>query len=263
MKVLEEAPSHRAEIVFSKNLVRCLMNQLAVEDRYLHRMATKAAKTIQKRVSTEPDFASFAAKGLLGASGSLQFDQITKTKTVEKIVIEAGPHSLKEIVQRLEQLVASPGMDDDKVAASSRQYLADLFVSIVRTRSPAGDEYTPLLQYILSILVRYAYFGDEQQEKQESIAAPPMSRATQELFRNRITSCLNSLISNIRDPAEVAYAVVRQIRDLQKSEESGKFIIEIDEAIAESVDTAFKSLKKLSSKVSESLPMFNAFDAYY
>jgi DNA polymerase phi len=252
MKILDEAPIQRAEMIFTKNLVRCLINQLAVEDRYLHRMAVKTAKTIQKRVSTEPEFAAAAVNGLLGASGSFQFDQITKTKTVEKIVIDAGPQSLKKIVQLLARLVAAPGTDEIKAASGSRQYLADLFVSVVRSRSPAGEEFTPILQDILSVLVRFAYFGGGE-EKQESIAEPPLSQATQELFRNRINSCLNSLITNTKDPAEVAYAVVRQIRDYQKSEEFGKFIIEIDGTIAESVDAAFKSLKKLSSKVSSIL----------
>lgn len=251
MKIIDESTLHRAEAVFTKNVVRCLMNQLAVEDRYLHRMAVKAAKTIQKRVSNEPPFAAIAVKGLL--SGSLQFDQITKTKTVEKIVLEADAESLQIIIERLEHLIATPGIEEAKAAASSRQYLADLFVSVVRTRSPAGEEFTPVLQYILSILVRYAYFGGEQ-----GGANPAISSASQELFRNRINSCLNSLISNIKDPAEVAYTVVRQVRDLQKSEEYGKFIIEIDGTIAESVDAAFKSLKKLSSKVSTSFLTFLA-----
>ncbi|KAI7972424.1 hypothetical protein EIK77_008887 [Talaromyces pinophilus] len=244
MKIIDEGSVHRSEAIFTKNVVRCLMNQLAVEDRYLHRMAVKAAKTIQKRVSKEPSFAAVAVKGLL--SGSLQFDQITKTKTVEKIVLEADAESLQKIIERLERLIATPGVEEAKAAVSSRQYLADIFVSVVRTRSSAGEEYRPVLQYILSILVRYAYFGGEQ-----GGANPAISSATQELFRNRINSCLNSLISNIQDPAEVAYAVVRQIRDLQKSEEYGKFIIEIDGTIAESVDAAFKSLKKLSSKVKQ------------
>ncbi|EED22061.1 DNA polymerase V, putative [Talaromyces stipitatus ATCC 10500] len=248
MKIIEEGTLHRTEAIFTKNVVRCLMNQLAVEDRYLHRMAVKAVKTIQKRVSKEAAFASVAVKGLLGHSGSLQFDQITKVKTVEKIVLEADPESLKEIIQRLERLIAVPGTDEPKVAASSRQYFADLFVSIVRTRSSAGEDYTPVLQHILSLFVRYAYFGGEQGEQKQLTANPPISPATQELFRNRINSCLNSLISNIKDPAEVAYVVVRQIRDYQKSKEYGKFIIEIDGAIAESLDAAFKSLKKLSSK---------------
>jgi DNA polymerase phi len=41
---------------------------------------------------------------------------------------------------------------------------------------------------------------------------------------------------------------VRQIRDAAKSEEYGKFIISIDDKLQDSVKTAFKALKKLSSK---------------
>lgn len=249
MKIIEESTLNRAEAIFTKNVVRCLMNQIAVEDRYLHRMAVKAAKTIQRRVSKEPAFASIAVKGLLSLPGSSQFDQITKTKTVEKIILEADAESLKDIVQRLESMIASPGTTEAKLAASSRQYLADLFVSLVRTRSASGEEYIPVLQYILSVFVQFAYFSAPEKLPRELIVNPAISPVTQELFRNRINSCLNSLISNVRDPAEIAHTVVQKIRDLQDSKEYGKFIIDIDGSIAESIDAAFKNLTKLSSKV--------------
>ena len=88
--------------------MRCLTNQLAVEDRYLHRMAVKAAKAIPGRVSKEPGFAAVAIRGLIGTSGTLNFDQATKTKTVEKIVAEADHEALEEIVPFFEQLIRSP-----------------------------------------------------------------------------------------------------------------------------------------------------------
>ncbi|KAL1966912.1 hypothetical protein VTN77DRAFT_3656 [Rasamsonia byssochlamydoides] len=247
IKALNEAPLHLASLVFTKNLVRCLMNQLAVEDRYLHRMAQKAAKSIHARVSKEPEFAAAAVNGLLGPSGSVNFDQITKTKTVDKIVVEASPDALKQIVSLLERLIAVPGTDG-QAAASSRQSLAGLLVSIVRSRSSAGEEYQPIMEDVLSVFVRFAYFVAQG----DNAPQPSLSQTTQELFRTRINSCLNSLISNSKDPAGLSYSVVRKIRDSAKSAESGKFIIEMDDKIRESVEGAFKSLKKLSSKAKHS-----------
>ncbi|ODM17452.1 hypothetical protein SI65_07127 [Aspergillus cristatus] len=247
VKVLNESPLQQASLVFTRNLVRCLMNQLAVEDRYLHRMATKSAKTIQTRVSKEPAFAAAAIKGLMGSAGSVNFDQVTKTKTVEKIAVEANPDALREIVPLLEKLVSHPATDDSKAAASSRQSLANLLVSIVRSRASSQDADEGLqdvLEHILTIFVRSAYFTPKEKEGPQ----PPMAPQTQEMFRNRINSCLNSLIASQKYAATLPYTVVRKIRDAAKSEEYGKSIINIDGTLSDSVKSAFKSLKKLSGQ---------------
>ncbi|KAL1995975.1 hypothetical protein VTN49DRAFT_510 [Thermomyces lanuginosus] len=241
-KVLNELPSHLASQTFSKNLVRCLTNQLAVEDRYLHRMAVKTAKTIHNRVSKEPEFATAAVNGLLGPSGSVIFDQVTKTKTVEKIITEASPAALGDIISLIDRLMARPGTGEAPPAASHRQSLANLLIAAVRARSSAGTEYRPMMEMILSTLVRYAYSTGEADKAQE----PPVSTATQEYLRTRINTCLNSLVANSENPAGMVYRAVRQIRDAQKS---GTFVVKMDDAITESLEKGFKSLKKLSSKV--------------
>jgi DNA polymerase phi len=237
--------------VFTKNLVRCLTNQLAVEDRYLHKMAVKAAKTMQTRVSKEPEFAAACISGLMGSAGAVNFDQATKTKTIEKIVVEANLDALKQIVPLFETLVASPATSDPKIAASNRQFLAGLLLSIVRSRASAGGEaeggMQDILEHILFIFVRFAYFVDKDGGAQG--ANPAFTQQTQELFRNRINSCLNALIASQKYATTLPYAVVRKIRDAAKSEEYGKFIIDMDDTLRESIKTAFKSLKKLSSKV--------------
>ncbi|KAE8158741.1 DNA polymerase phi-domain-containing protein [Aspergillus tamarii] len=252
VKVLNENPLPLASLVFTKNLVRCLTNQLAVEDRYLHRMAAKAAKTIQTRVSKEPEFAAASINGLMGSAGSVNFDQVTKTKTVEKIVVEANLDALKQIVPLFEKLVACPGTSDSKAAASSRQFLAGLLLSIVRSRASASDESEEgakeVLEHILFTFVRFAYFVEKDGESRDQAAAEPaLTQQTQELFRSRINSCLNSLIANQKYATDLPYAVVRKIRDAAKSEEYGKFIIAMDDTLQDSVKGAFKSLKKLSN----------------
>lgn len=224
------------------------MNQLAVQDRYLHRMAVKASKSIQTRVSREPEFAAAAVKGLMGTAGSVNFDQVTKTKTVEKIVSEANTDALNTILPLFENLIASPGTSDSKTAASNRQILAGLLLAVVRGRVSASDADSEgseaALERILVIFARFAYFTSEQG------AQPPLTSQNQELFRSRINSSLNSIIAAQKHAASLPYAVVRRIRDAAKSEEFGKFIITMDDTMKESVKGAFKALKKLSGMVS-------------
>lgn len=226
------------------------MNQLAVEDRYLHRMAAKSAKSIQARVSKEPQFAAAAISGLMGSTGFVNFDQVSKTKTVEKIAVEANLDALKQIVPLLGKLITKPGTGDSKAAASSRQYLANLLMSILRSRVSTQDNedgIQSVLEHILTIFVRYAYFTPNDTEKGPH---PAMTSQTQELFRSRINSCLNSLIASQKYAAALPYAAVRKIRDAAKSEEYGKFIINIEGDLGDSVKVAFKSLKKMVSHFS-------------
>jgi DNA polymerase phi len=218
-----------------------------VEDRYLHRMAVKATKAVQTRVSKEPGFAAAAVRGLMGTSEIVNFDQATKTKTIEKIVADANSDALTEIIPVFEKLILNPGTTEEKAAASNRQFVAGLLLSIVRAKSATGnsdseEDYQSVLEQILFIFVRFAYFMD-------SAPKPALSQATQELLRNRINSSLNSLLASQKYAATIPYAVVRQIRDGAKSQEHGKFIIDIDDKLQDSVKAAFKSLKKLSSKV--------------
>ncbi|GKZ19883.1 DNA-directed DNA polymerase [Aspergillus brasiliensis] len=263
-KVINESPLKLASLVFTKNLVRCLMNQLAVEDRYLHRMAVKAAKAVQARVSKEPEFAAASVSGLMGSTGSVNFDQATKTKTVEKIVSEANLDALKQIVPLFESLIASPGTTDSKAAASSRQFLAGLFLSIVRARASASDDedgMQKVLEKILFAFVRFAYFKPKEEGRDQSVT-PPVAEQTQELFRSRINSCINSLIAT-QKYAGVPYVVVRHIRDAVKSEEHGKFIINMDDTIQDAVKNAFKSLKKLASLEKGDKASIDAFKLLY
>ena len=159
--------------------MRCLANQLAVEDRYLHRMAVKAAKAIQTRVSREPEFAAVAIRGLMGTSGTLNFDQATKTKTVEKIVAEANHEALEEIVPFFEKLIQNPGTTDEKTSATNRQFVAGLLLSIVRSKASAtegdSENLQASLEQILSIFVRFAYFMDTG--KGPSAPEPALSSA--------------------------------------------------------------------------------------
>lgn len=227
------------------------MNQLAVEDRYLHRMAVKASKAMQARVSKEPSFAAPAVQGLMGTGGAVLFDQVTKTKTVEKIVADASSDALKEIIPLFEQLINRPSATDDKTAAADRQFIAGLLLSIVRAKASTGnsdseEDFESVLEQILFIFVRFAYFTDKNAS---SAPEPAVSEATQEMLRNRVGSSLNSLLASQKYAATIPYAVVKHIRDGAKSGEFGKFIINIDDKLQESVKTAFKSLKKLSSKV--------------
>jgi DNA polymerase phi len=87
-KILKEAAQYPVLLdpLFSQNLMRCLINHVSKEDRFLHRAAEKSLKTIQQIVEAKPDLASVIIKKLLTGSGVYNFDHVTKTKTIEKLL---------------------------------------------------------------------------------------------------------------------------------------------------------------------------------
>ncbi|EER41650.1 DNA polymerase V [Histoplasma capsulatum var. duboisii H88] len=256
IKTMNEAPPHLAALVFTKNLMRCFMNQLAVEDRYLHRIAARALRSIQARIAREPEFIVDAISGLMGPNGAVNFDHITKTKTIEKMISTLSVDTLKEIIPLFEKMIAAPGIEDVKAAASTRQQLAGYLLSAVRTQASsvinatASDELQSSIESVLLLLARFAYFVHNESNRSSKLTPvkPPITEATQELFRNRMMSCLHIVISGRKTPAAVPYTVVRKIHEMDVEGTWGKFVIEMGEDIKESVTSAFKTLKKLTHK---------------
>jgi DNA polymerase phi len=87
-KMLEDGAtcSFVVDKVFSKNLMVCLMNQAAREDRFLHRAAMKALRAIETTAQKEPSIIKPILSHLLGKNGAYNFDQRTNSKTVEKVL---------------------------------------------------------------------------------------------------------------------------------------------------------------------------------
>lgn len=230
------------------------MNQLAVEDRYLHKAAVKSCKTIQARVSREPDFLKPAIQGLMGPTGAVNFDQLTKTKTVEKLLGDASPGSLVHVLPFFAEMITSPGVEDVKAVAAIRQQLAGFLHSVVKLQAAANksvsEDAESVIEEAMLVLARFAYFVvDDSSKSNRKSPDPAITQATQELFRSRISSCLNVLIAGRKSPAQIAYQVVRKIRDLSETGDCGKFVIEMNENIKVPLDSAFKTLKKINRKV--------------
>ncbi|EEP76229.1 conserved hypothetical protein [Uncinocarpus reesii 1704] len=256
MRVVNDGPSEAASSVFTKNFVRCLTNQLSVEDRYLHRIAQKSAKSIQTRGAADPQFVTVALRGLMGQAGSINFDQVTKTKTIEKLIGDASTDALDQIVPLLQSLIINPGVDDAKAALPKRHQLATLLTSIVKslsTTSNSTDDLDTTIKRVMLVLARFAYFVPADSTKNKDTAPkPPIAQSTQEFFRNKISSCLNMVVAGRKSPSAVACEVIQSIRDMEQNGEYGKFVIDMGDNISASVDSAFKILKKLQHKEKKS-----------
>lgn len=87
--------------------MKCLMNQAAKEDRYLHRAALKSLQSIEKAVQASPELLLLVLNELIGKAGAYDFDQRTSTKTVENLLQWATPENAKNVLKLLRDPVVA------------------------------------------------------------------------------------------------------------------------------------------------------------
>ena len=201
-------------------------------------------------MEADPEIAYHAITGLLSGNGTPNFDQVTKTRTTEKLLTQANHAALVRILQHYEDIIQHPSTDELKTAESRRQLLADQLVSVLRSgKSHKSDEWAMSL---LSMFVRFGYFTVENAESKPS---PPLSEASQNMFRTRLSSCLAHLISskNQNDDSWPLRAL-NTIRDCEQLHMTS--VIELDDTIQEAKDSALKRLDRIYKKVSEILQRY-------
>jgi DNA polymerase phi len=87
--------------IFSHNLVRCLINHVQEKDRFLHGAANKSLKILIQTVETNPKLLSTVLPRLLGGYGTYNFDKVTKTKTVERLLGMVGHENATAVIKVL------------------------------------------------------------------------------------------------------------------------------------------------------------------
>lgn len=268
MKLLNEASVTFAGLIFTPNVTRCLRNQLASDERYLHRIALKVSKAVQLRAARDQQIIVPAVTGLMsGSDGSLvNFDQVTKTKIVEKLLSFASTPALGDLLPLFEKMIMKPGTEDGRQAATTRLFVSNLLAAIVKAQtnpsSPApasasacsasSDELASLFERVASTFSRFGFFNNISSSTTDgdSSVTPPISPQTQEIFRNKIVSCLNMIIAGRQNLAHtVPFNVVKKIHDKYEKKSWGNFHIEMDATSEEAIDSAFKILKKIVHKV--------------
>ncbi|CAI6335213.1 unnamed protein product [Periconia digitata] len=256
-KWVPQAPEWALPALFSPNLMRTLLNQTKMENRLLHAAALSAWKSLPIRAQQSPESALNLVMGLTSKNGTADFDNHTKFKTLESILLEADDETLRKIVRHLHSLIVRPGTSEQSVADHRRQTIADLLLSIVRQYKRYEDishevvEKDNWLRTALDIMVEHAYFVPTSSAKTRKVPLPPISENSRRVFQERLSSCLTRLLT-VDSQTSFGLAVVQLIRSKATSSSSLKAVFEADESVSETVEKAFKSLDRIVTKSSKS-----------
>lgn len=225
-RMLEGAASQTfiVESVFSQNLMTCLMNQAAKEDRYLHRAAIKALKGIEAIVDRDPSLLPTILRQLLSHNGVYNFDQRTNTKTVDKILQHTTPESIKKVLKTLQlKDFSKSGLDGTKYYQSLSSYLFRL------SSVPSDEENTSGVSVpgsAIEVLTELAYSN-------QSVPA-----SIREALRTKTTSAFAKLVKRPEDFGHLCGAILSIKVDLDPEDEIGGAVLEAYERLKDLLDPA-------------------------
>ncbi|KAL1842081.1 hypothetical protein VTJ49DRAFT_6063 [Mycothermus thermophilus] len=199
--------------LFSKNLMVCLMNQAAKEDRYLHRAALKALKGIEGVVEKAPQLLPAMLKELLGRHGAYNFDQRTNTKTVDKLLQNTTPNTVKSVLKILQPTdPAKSGLEEDKYYQALGGYLARLASAPAEDSSAATSDQS-VTGVGIKALTELAYSN------------PAVPDKIKEALRTRATSAFAKLIRRPEDFVHLCNAILAIETDMDPDDEVATMVL--------------------------------------
>ncbi|KAI1117946.1 DNA polymerase phi-domain-containing protein [Nemania sp. NC0429] len=240
--------------LFTRNLMKCMINQAAKEDRYLHRAARKALQSIEKAVEAHPELLIPILKELIGKFGHYDFDQRTSSKTIESLLQWVTPSSSKKILKLLREPVLNL-KDAPEDAEKLRQAYADyVFKMTVQAKVSSSDpndaDSKSALEVGIKELASCAYSMQEE-------FTPPLSEKTRDIFRNRLSSAFSKVT---KQPSTTEY-LCDAVRSVKPTAVAMSDEIDIERKGA--LKAMAKLLKSPDKAVSNSSNLFSGLALLY
>lgn len=227
-KMLEDgaACSFIVDKIFSKNLMVCLMNQAAREDRFLHRAALKALKAIESTAQKEPSVIQPILRHLLGKSGAYNFDQRTNTKTVEKVLQCTRRADGPAVIKLLKST------NDLEPPQSIQVYASYLFkLASLATDSPVGEGEcsSSVAGLALQELARITYAKHDPDSAAGNV---------RNMLQNRVSSAFARFVRRREDFGQFCNAVLLIEADVGSDEEIRAEYVQALERLKDLLDTS-------------------------
>ena len=83
--------------------MRCLINHVQEKDRFLNRAADKSLKILIHSVEVDPKLLVIVLPRIIGGYGTYNFDKVTKTKTIEKLLSLSDHETAIPVIKLLQE----------------------------------------------------------------------------------------------------------------------------------------------------------------
>lgn len=276
---IASTPAASLRQLFTPNLTRCIINQRAGSQRYLFDAAKSALNSAISRSKQDPSATTGLVQGLI-EEGAANFDQVTKTKTIETLLGQSNPEALLGVVTFVQGLMRKPGITQGEQAQADaqRRMLADLLLSIVRThKEPAelfvkGDtkqkNATPSawLNVVLDTFIELGYC----EPAESSEVSPPLADSTKSICRTRLSSCVAQLMNlPLADATGAVYGLLKALRSSKRSyfqstasKETKTLVKRTDKAIQDAQDKVAKTKNQSKAATAQAFALLFAMSVF-
>jgi len=178
--------------------MKCLINQSANAQRYLHTVAKHLLDAIVARATADEQAAPIIFAALIKDNGMLAFDKLTKTETAATIATQSSESAQLAILSVYGTLIMqqAPAAKQQEVDARLN-LIGDQLVSLAKIHiksQTAPCRWTAWLDKIFRILAALG-FAIEPNDSLTHELSQPLSSKIQENFRTKFASCLANLLS--------------------------------------------------------------------
>ncbi|SMN22953.1 similar to Saccharomyces cerevisiae YEL055C POL5 DNA Polymerase phi [Maudiozyma saulgeensis] len=234
-KTISLVDAHWIPSIFTQNFMRSLINQSTDSKRMLHKISQKTLNIIVNACGPEHEvkLVSCLKAILFGSNGSVNFDKLTKSKTVSKLI--TTPNLNENILEQLFTMLYAelPSKIDSDL--SLVRFILDTTLHIVRSHKN-GIPVT-LAVTILKPIVLLAFFTNDNEQLNE-------------LARERLYSILAELTGVKTDTHSWQYYTLDIIVDLENDTDSKiELVNKLDDSLIRVKQDAMEVLSDISTSL--------------
>jgi DNA polymerase phi len=276
---ITSAPSPLLRQLFTPNLARCIINQRAGAQRYLFDAAKAALNSVVARSKQDPSATAGLIQGLI-EEGAANFDQATKTKTIETLLSQSNAEALAGIVDFIQKLMRKPNVKhgEQAQADAQRRMLADLLLSIVRTHKEPTDLFVKQdlkqknaapaawLNTVLDTFIELGYCEPAESDE----VSPALSDSSKSICRTRLSSCVAQLMNlPLADASSAVYGLLKALRSSKRSyfqssasKETKALLKRTDKAIQDAQDKVAKTKNQSKAATAQAFALLFAMSVF-
>lgn len=263
---VQSAPPGLVPSLFSRNLVHCLIDHHASEQKLLYRSVTEALKKIKTRAGRDPTLGTEMIIGLMGKGKNIFFDKLTKTKTMQDLFALADADGLVKLTKTFDSLIIDQREKELNTANSARQICSDLLLAAIRGRKKVFFEdktSSKCVGKVLELFLRHAYLQPKDAESRIS-PKPELSSESRAMFHSRLSSCLNHILSlKLSNPSQWPWFAVHKIHSLTKASKPYQLSLQAEKGILKALKQYYKTAETIEeylaserSKTEEAFALF-------
>ncbi|KAJ3004845.1 DNA-directed DNA polymerase [Thoreauomyces humboldtii] len=199
-RLLARVDSADVAFVFTPQLLRTLINNLAKQDNYLHKVAKQTATVMSKLAKERKEIALQLVLQLVGKNGHQRFDIITKTKTVDTILGSLEEKDILTYVTYLQEtfLNQKDAETDPATVQSHRHWALNQMVLLLKNgRIPKAENWVKAVARFVCLHAFYDVQKDDPKDSSVKKPVPAVSEVTRAACIEKLSALLGTLTTMI------------------------------------------------------------------